>query len=487
MSTDLYLGLDLGTGGARAILVDGTGRLHAEAFSPLPAASVWRGGNGEHEQDPLGWWLAVRGTLDRITTVLKGSDRAPDCIRALAVSSTSGTIALVDADGIPIGRAMMYDDPRGGDQSGEINRAADTHLATFGFRFNASYGLAKLAWLRSRDPARLDRAARIVHAADFVAGRLTGRWDVTDWTSALKTGYDPAAHAWPAFIGGTLRLPEEKLPRPVRPGEPVGRTEGPGAREAGLAPGTLVVAGLTDGCASQLGAGAVAPGSVCASLGTTLILKGVTPELRRDPRGRVYSHRHPEGLWMPGGASNTGGGALEREFGSNLILPLDERVGSRLPTAGLVYPLLGKGERFPFLRTDLTTWWIEPVEDRVDRFGAMLEGTAYVERLGYDTLRAMGVAVEGSVRTNGGGTRSKAWLAVRAAVLDRPVEVPAHSSSAFGAAVLAAASAQSIPLAEAAAAMVRPRVRVEPKPEWVSAYAERYARFHAALKSRGYV
>jgi xylulokinase len=393
----------------------------------------------------------------------------------------------VDADGVPIGRAMMYDDPRGGDQSGEINRAADTHLATFGFRFNASYGLAKLAWLRSRDPARLDRAARIVHAADFVAGRLTGRWDVTDWTSALKTGYDPAAHAWPAFIGGTLRLPAEKLPRPVRPGEPVGRTEGPGAREAGLAPGTLVVAGLTDGCASQLGAGAVVPGSVCASLGTTLILKGVTPELRRDPRGRVYSHRHPEGLWMPGGASNAGGGALEREFGSGLILPLDERVGSRLPTAGLVYPLLGKGERFPFLRTDLTTWWIEPVEDRVDRFGAMLEGTAYVERLGYDTLRAMGVAVEGPVRTNGGGTRSKAWLAVRAAVLDRPVEVPAHSSSAFGAAVLAAASARSIPLAEAAAAMVRPRVRVEPKPEWVSAYAERYARFHAALKSRGYV
>ena len=485
--TDLFLGLDLGTGGARACLVDAQGILHAEAFSPLPAGAVWRGGNGEHEQDPLGWWLAVRGVLDRVVTVLKGSGRGPDAIRTLAVSSTSGTIALLDADGVPIGRALMYDDPRGSDQAGELNRAGEAHLAKFGFRFNASFGLTKIAHLRARDPARLERAARIAHAADVVTGRLTGRYDVTDWTSALKTGYDVADLAWPAFIGGALGLPTGKLPRVVRPGEPIGRAEGPGAREAGLAPGTVVVAGLTDGCASQLGAGAVAPGDLCSSLGTTLILKGVVPELRRDPRGRVYSHRHPEGLWMPGGASNAGGGALEREFGSANILLLDERVGPRLPTTGLVYPLVGKGERFPFVRTDLTTWWIEPVEDRLDRFGAMLEGTAYVERLGCETLRGMGVGLEGPLRTNGGGTRSAAWLAVRAAVLDRPVEVPANSSSAFGAAVLAAAQGAHGTLAAAAAAMVRPRVRVEPKPEWVRAYAERYARFHAALTSRGYI
>jgi sugar (pentulose or hexulose) kinase len=485
--TDLFLGLDLGTGGARACLVDAQGVLHAEAFSPLPASAVWRGGNGEHEQDPLGWWLATRSALDRIVSVLKGSGRSPDLVRAVAVSSTSGTIALVDGDGAPVGRALMYDDPRGADQAGELNRAGESHLAKFGFRFNASYGLAKLAWLRARDPARLERAARIVHAADFIAGRLTGRYDVTDWTSALKSGYDVVDLAWPAFIGGALRLPADKLPRVVRPGETVGRAEGPGAREAGLVPATLVVAGMTDGCASQLGAGAVAPGAVCASLGTTLILKGVTAEFRRDPRGRVYSHRHPEGLWMPGGASNTGGGALEREFGRPAILLLDERVGSRLPTAGLVYPLAGRGERFPFVRTDLETWWIAPVEDRLERFGAMLEGTAYVERLGCDALRAIGVGIEGPLRTNGGGTQSASWLAVRAAVLNRPVEVPANSSSAFGASVLAAAQSAHPNLAAAAAAMVRPRVRVEPKPEWVQAYEERYGRFHAALKSRGYI
>jgi xylulokinase len=117
----------------------------------------------------------------------------------------------------------------------------------------------------------------------------------------------------------------------------------------------------------------------------------------------------------------------------------------------------------------------------------MLEGTALVERLGYETLRTIGVGSEGPLRTNGGGARSKAWLAVRAAVLDRPVEVPRHSSSAFGMAVLAAARTAYPNLAEAAAAMVRLRTRVEPDAERVRVYAERYGRFHAALKSRGYV
>jgi sugar (pentulose or hexulose) kinase len=485
--TDLFLGLDIGASGARAILVDAKGSLHAESFAPLPPSSVWRGGNGEHEQDPLGWWLAARNAIDRIVTVLKGSGRAPDRIRATAVSSTSGTVALVDAGGMPVGRALMYDDPRGADQVGEINRAGEALVAKLGARFNASFGLAKLAYLRARDPARLDRAAHIVHAADYVAGRLVGRYDVTDWTCALKTGYDIVDGTWPAFIGDVLRLPVDKLPRVVRSGEPIGRAEGPGAGDAGLAPATTVVTGMTDGCASQVGAGAVAPGACCTTLGATLVLKGVTTERLRDARGRVYSHRHPEGFWMPGGASNAGGGAIEREFGRAAILQLDEHVGAHLPTSGLVYPLIAKGERFPFLRNDLTTWWIEPLEESVDRFGAMLEGVAFVERLGYDMLRGLGVPFEGALRTNGGGTRSANWLAVRAAVLNRPVEVPFHSSSAFGMAVLAAASVAFRSLTEAAAAMVKPRKRVEPKLEWVKTYEEKYGCFQEALRARGYI
>jgi xylulokinase len=484
---DLVLGLDIGTGGARAILVDAVGTLHAEAFCPFAPSAVWRGGNGEHEQDPLGWWLATRQAVERLVTILKSSGHTPDAIRAAAVSSTSGTLALVDADGMPIGRALMYDDPRGADHVGELNRAGEALVAKLGSRFNASFGLAKLAYLRDRDPARLDRASYIVHAADYVAARLTGRYGLTDASSALKTGYDIVEETWPPFIGEALRLPLAKFPRVVRSGEFIGPADGPGARDAGLSPATRVVAGMTDGCASQLGAGAVAPGGCCTSLGPLLALKGVTAERPRDPRGRVASHRHPEGLWMPCGVSNAGGGALEREFGRAAILQLDEHVGAHLPTSGLVYPLIAKGERFPFVRNDLAVWWMEPVEDRVERFGAMLEGSALVERLGYEMLRCLGVGCEGPLRTNGGGTRSDYWLAVRASVLNRPVEVPYYSSSAFGMAILAAARSQYATVVEAVAAMVRPRKRVEPKPEWVPVYEEKYHRFAAALKSRGFI
>lgn len=485
MTSDLFLGLDLGAAGARAVLADAAGALVADAFSPLPPEAVWRGGNGEHEQDPQGWWTAARHAIDRAVAVARGSGLPPERIRAMAVSATSGTLALVDGAGMPVGRALMHDDPRGGDLAGELNRAGEELVAKMGVRFNASFGLVKIAYLATRDPGRLEQAARVVHAADFIAARLTGRYGVTDWTSALKTGFDAVDGCWPAFLGTSLNVPREKLPDVLRPGELIGNAEAAGAHEAGLAPSTLVVAGMTDGCAAQLGAGAVSPGAACASLGTTLTLRGVTRDLRRDPKGRVHSDRHPEGFWLPAGSSRTGGGALEREFAWSAIPLLDERVASRLPTKGLVYPLLGRGERFPIVRNDLETWWIEPVEDKTERFGAMLEGAAYVERMGYEVLRGLGVDIEGPIRTHGGGTQSAPWLAVRASVLNRPLEVPAHGSAAFGMAVLAAAHATRRSLEQAAAAMVRVRTRVEPRADWVAAYEERYRRFEAALKSRG--
>lgn len=484
---DLFLGLDIGPCGARAALVDTRGTLLADAFCPIPPGSVWRGGNGEHEQDPLGWWIASRNAIDRCLAVAKGSGREPEAVRALAVSSPSGALAFLDAGGMPVGRALMPDDPRGNDHIGELNRAGEGFVAKLGHRFHVSFGLARLAYLHARDPARFERATRILHAADTVAARLTGRSDVTDWTHALKTGFDPVEGAWAPFLSEALQLPVDKLPRPVRPGEAIGRAEGPGAREAGLAPGTLVVAGMTEECASQVGVGAVSPGASGSSLGPALALKAASKDLVRDPKGRVLSCRLADDLWLAVGVSRAGLAALDREFGRTRLPLLDERVGSHLPTRGLVYPLPGKGERFPFVRHEMETWWIEEVEDKTERYGAMLEGSAYVERLGYEVLRGLDLSIDGPVRTNGDGTRSAPWLKVRASALNRPLEVTAHGSAAFGMAVTAAAKAAYPGLPEAVAAMVRVRTRVEPHPEWVGAYEERFRRFVAALKERGYI
>jgi sugar (pentulose or hexulose) kinase len=483
---DLFLGIDIADDGARAVLLDPEGVLHADAFVPLAPESVWRGGNGEHEQDPHGWWLAARNAIDRVVAAVKASGLAPEQIRAAAVSGPAGAVALLDGDGMPVGRALMPDDPRGGDLAGEINRAGEAWIAKHGVRFNATFGLVKLAHLATRDPGRLDRATRILHAADCVAARLTGRFDVTDWTSALRTGFDAVDGCWPDFLGPALNLSREKLPQVVRSGEPIGPAVGAGAREAGLSPSTVVFAGMTGGCAALLAAGAVAPGAAAATLGTFLTLQTSSPRFVRDPRARIHNQRHPDGSWIVTGTSRAGGDAFEQEFGRAAILGLDERAAARLPSQGLVYPLAGRGERFPLLRNDLTAWWMEEVEDKADRYAAMLEGAACVERLGWETLRGLGAPTDGPVRTVGGGSRSASWQSVRAALLNRPIEVPRHPSAAAGMAVLAASRAAFPGLAAAAAAMVRVRTRIEPKPEWVPLYEDRYRRFEAALaKGRG--
>lgn len=482
---DLFLGLEIGLTGARAALVDAEGRLQADACCPLAPGAAWHGGNGEHEQDPNGWWAASQDAIDRVLGVAKASGASAESIRAMAVASPSGAVALEDAAGAPVGRGLMPDDPRGSDQLGELNRAGESLVTKLGHRFHTSFGLTKLAYLFSRDPSRFDRAARIVHPADSVVARLTGRAGVTDATTAMRTGYDPLDGGWPAFIGDVLHLPLEKFPRVVRPGEAIGPAEGPGAREAGLSPATRVVAGLCDACASALAAGAFAPGAACTRLGSALVLRAGARDLPRDAKQRVYAYPHPDGFWLAEGVSRAGGAVLAREFGRDALPQFDERVGPRLPTNGLVYPHVGRGERFPFVRSEMETWWMEPLDDRTERYGAILEGSAYVERLGYDVLRAAGAAADGPVRTIGGGAQSGPWLEVRASVLGRPVETTAHASAAFGMAVLAAAQVAHDGPAAAVAAMVKVRRRVEPRPDWTAAYAERYGRFLAALKAKG--
>src|SRR5581483_4428230 len=131
--------------------------------------------------------------------------------------------------------------------------------------------------------------------ADYLAGRLTGGPVATDFSHALKTGYDLLGQDWPAAVLDQLGLPVAMLPEVVRPGTRLGSVAAAAAEHTGLVAGTPVLAGMTDGCAAQIAAGALTPGSWNSVLGTTLVLKGVTVERLADPGGAVYSHRHPDG------------------------------------------------------------------------------------------------------------------------------------------------------------------------------------------------
>lgn len=401
----------------------------------------------------------------------------------MSVTSTSGTVIPLDANHAPLHAALMYDDSRSATQAVACQaaaRRANPHADSFG----TSFGLPKILWYRDNYPEQSEKISVWSHAADYIIGQLSGVWGVTDPTSALKTGYDPAQENWPAFVIDDLGIPASWLPRVVPSASPVGTLRPSVAQETGLPPSLVVTTGMTDGCASQIASGSVKPGEWSSTIGTTLVIKGVTHRQVVDPGGRIYNHRHPDGWWMPGGASNTGAAWIARDFAGANLESLDMAARDLIPTPWAAYPLAQIGERFPFIAPSAIGFVPENLTE-IERFTANLEGVAYLERMAFDLIEKLsGERVE-HISTAGGGSRGQTWLTIRANVLDRPIVRMQHSDAAFGAGILAAA-ARFDSVADAALAMTRPAQVVEPG-QFVDAYQFGFTQFVQELERRGYV
>uniref|UniRef100_A0AAU3GPL9 FGGY family carbohydrate kinase n=1 Tax=Streptomyces sp. NBC_01401 TaxID=2903854 RepID=A0AAU3GPL9_9ACTN len=479
--TDVWLGIDLGTQGVRAVAVTSDGRLLGTGSSPL--TSDRRGEH--HEQDPQQWWRAVCSAVGQACAA--GAD--PRRVRAVAVDATSGTIALTDRHGRCVTPGLMYDDGRAGVEAEQVNAVGERQWAKAGYRrMQRSWGLPKLRRLLDRYPHAVADGWRLAHQSDVINRRLVGHEVPTDTSNALKSGADAATVTWPEQVLAELGIPTTALPDLVLPGTVIGEVCAGAAAECGLVPGIPVVAGMTDGCAAQLGSGATAVGSWNSVLGTTLVLKGVTEDLLHDPNGVVYSHRSPSGHWLPGGASSTGAGLIAREFPGADLDRLSEDAAPLLPTGLLRYPLVSPGERFPFVAPDAVAFRSREPAGRAEDFAALMQGAAYLERLCFASVDLLGAPTDGAVVLTGGATRNPVWNQLRADVLGRPVSLPRHASPALGMAVLAA-SAFGGPggLDRAAASMVRPGRTLEPRASQRSAHDEGYVRLLDLLVQRGWL
>lgn len=480
MKEEIVAGIDVATQAARVVCVDGRGTVHAAAAVALPEPRRPR--PGVSEQDASAWWPAVAGALRRATGLLDAERMG---VVAVTPATTSGTIVLADGEGQPIAPALLYDDARAAAQALRAQELGAPRWEACGLRIGSSFALAKLAWLAA-GPRGLEGAAHAWSPADLIVSRLLGRPGVTDWSHALKTGYDLVRHEWPTEVLDALAIPPSLLPEVRPPASGAGRVCGEASRQTGLPEGCEVRLGMTDGCAGQLAGGAVSPGRFVSVLGTTLVIKGVTRELVRDPDGVVYSHLHPEGWWLPGGASNTGGDALRR-FAPARLAALDRAAATLGPASCVAYPLERPGERFPFLKQEATGFVLGNPRCETEAYRATLEGVAFLERLAFEHLAALGAVAEGAVGATGGGSRSPVWNRIRATVLGRPLAVPAEPSTAFGAAILAAAGTIHENLTTASAAMVARRQEVEPDSTEAGALAESYQRFAEELRARGWI
>jgi len=475
------VGLDVGTGGARAAAMDFSGNLVAEGQADLPPEATKVDGP-RVEQDPDSWTAVAQSALRQLTGSLPKECR----IVGIAVDATSGTFLLADEGHRPLTNGLMYNDLRAANETPFVAESVNEDLAPYGIKFAPAFALAKIVHLARHEPQLFRRCRHIVHQTDWIVGMLCGRFDVTDVSTALKTGCDPGNLIWPAAMEQRLGIPSELLPEIVHPGTQIGAIS-PGAADAtGLPLGTPVVAGCTDGTAGFLASGASRSGDLNVTLGTTLVFKAVAEQPLIDPDGAVYNHRHPAGGYLPGAASSTGADWVSNCFPDADLVELGRNASELLPTCRAAYPLVKTGERFPFACETATGFGLDEIDEPVTRFAAGMEGVALLERLGIQRFERLGLKIGPAVYATGGGTASQTWLKIRASSNRRTYSVPMRPECAVGAAVLAAMPHFGS-CEDASRAIVRAGHRVDPDERLAGAYDEQFERFCAALSERGYV
>jgi D-ribulokinase len=474
-----FIGIDVGTQGARVVLMDSHGEIFGKDEEAFPLNDQWK-----LEQSPIVWWEVCHRLLRSVTADAEARISLRDVI-SIAVTSTSGTVVPLDKSMTPIYNAIMYSDPRSAEE-GKYCREMALQFHKEGYAgFNASSGLSKIVWFLRKYPEQTQRIAKWVHASDYIMGRLSGGWGTSDHTNVLKTGYDVNGNYWPEYLFSKLNLKREWLPRVVSSGTPVGKLLGEVASSLGLSSDVKVVAGMTDGCASQIAAGAVRPGDWNTTIGTTLVIKGVTKDPVYDPLNRLYNHRHPEGFWMPGGAANIGADWITKEYGDDLAA-LNEEANRLLPTKHLAYPLRSEGERFPFISASARGFY-PPGLDRAERYTASLEGVAYIERYAFEMIGSLSGEKVKAVYTAGGGSKSEAWLRIRSNVLGLPLYKMKHVSGAVGASIVAASKTFFSSIIAAVQAMTQIEKQIMPEESLVKNYNESYGQFIGLLEEKGYL
>jgi sugar (pentulose or hexulose) kinase len=476
-----FIGIDIGTQGARTVLLGEEGEVVSEKEQDFLLNERSR-----EEQSPDEWWetcLRIAGELIKDARTKINITR----IKAIAVTSTSGTVIPLDENNEPLHNALMYSDQRAAEVAAACKEKASDY---FGSRpaytgFNASSGLCKMVWYVKHFPEKVSQIDKWVHAADFITGKLSNNFAISDYTNALKSGYDVRKKQWPSYLYEQLPLKKEWLPKVIPSGAPIGQISPDVAQNIGLSSSIQVTTGMTDGCASQVASGAVKIGDWNTTLGTTLVIKGVTRKPVKDPKGRLYNHRHPMGWWMPGGASNTGADWITRDFNEDLAV-LNQQAKKLMPTGSLAYPLCRKGERFPFVAPDAQGFASEGL-NKAQLFTANMEGVGYIERYAFEMIESLSGEQVKAVYTAGGGSKSEVWLKIRSNILNLPIYKMKHVTGAVGAAILAASQTHFTSITEAVASLTQIDKEIQSTARLADEYEGTYQQFLERLQEKEYI
>ncbi len=415
----MFIGIDLGTSGCRAIAIDEQARIQGEARVAL-AAPISQG--NANRQAPALWWEAVCEVLSQLSEQIPAQQ-----VQAIAVDGTSATVLVTDAQGAPLGQALMYNDASCQAQAEQIQTVAPPSSAAR----SVTASLAKLLYLYQQYP----QARHALHQADWISNRLSGKYGVSDANNCLKLGYDGFLGDWEEWLQ-QLDFPQYLLPKVLPAGTLYAVLRSDLARRWGFSANTHIVTGTTDSTAAFLATGAQQIGDAVTVLGSTLVLKILSEKPINAPEYGVYSQRLGH-RWLIGGASNSGAAVLLQYFTDQQLAQMTPNLKAEQPSGLDYYPLPAVGERFPIADAQLAPRLSPRPPDDVLFFQGILEGLSQIEAQAYARLHALGAPALNSVRTVGGGAKNAAWQQMRQAVLDVPIIRAQHSEAAYGAALLA--------------------------------------------------
>ncbi len=439
-----WLGIDVGTGGSRALLIDGRGCVagaatapHREMHMPRP---LWA------EQDPDDWWsaarIAIRGALAQAGA--RGAQ-----VRGIGLSGQMHGLVILDRDGRVIRPALIWCDQRSQPQVDWINArvGAARVIALTSNPALTGLTLPKLLWVRDHEPANFEKIRRLLLPKDYVRLRLTGEHS-TDVSDASGTAlFDVAERRWSREMADAAGIDSAILPRVHESAERAGSLSAQAAEATGLETGTPVVAGAGDQAASAVGNGIVAENIASCTLGTSGVVFAQTATPVADPEGRVHTFCHAvPARWHVMGVTQGAGlslqwfrNALARDRSYDELTA--EAQAAPAGAHGLFWLPYLMGERTPHLDASARGGWIglTAKHTRADLIRAILEGVCYSQKDSLAVIESLGVRVE-SVRISGGGARSPFWRELLGDVLDRRVALlRVEEGSAYGAALLALA------------------------------------------------
>lgn len=443
----IVLGIDVGTSGLKALLVDEEGAVHARATSEYSVSTpkpLWS------EQDPESWW---RATLNALAALREQAPREFEGIAAVGLTGQMHGLVLLDAAGTVIRPGILWNDQRTAEEcailtarvgASEVIRATGNPILT-------GFTAPKLLWVERHEPEHYARIAHVLLPKDFIRYRLTGEC-VTDVADASGTSWlDVGARSWSAPMIDASGVDRAWLPR-VDEGPDIGSAiEARAADATGLRAGTPVVAGAGDQAAQALGSGIVEEGQLSCTLGTSGVVFAASSEYRTDPEGRLHAFAHAvPGAWHLMGVMLSAGGALQwyRDRFGPATADAYERIAESAATAppgceGLTFLPYLTGERTPHANPEARAAFVGLTQrherSHLDR--AVFEGITFGLRDSLELIRALGISPR-SIRLSGGGARSSFWRQLIADAFETTV-VPAavDEGAAYGAALLALAGA----------------------------------------------